>query len=117
MNEKEINSPTRLKVSRETYLETTFDEAASIGESWAFDDAEYEQLKKLAEACRGQKIDRVSEVSVAQSLGLDCQGDQRFWDSIFGDEKPRALLENETAFQAGFIFGALKIWELIADQG
>lgn len=106
----------RLRASKGAHLMGVFDEAVQAGKVWAKDDAEYGQLKKLAAAVGDIDLHKDSEVSIAHIFGLDHSDERDFWESVFVDEKPAALEDDYEAFQAGFAFGALKVWEQVADQ-
>jgi hypothetical protein len=110
----------RLKASKAAYTEEVSARGEAAGADWARDDAEYAELKALAQHWEGHPIDDTSDAPEA-FLGLigppaDVTHSEvdAFWERLGFEESDPEKYSAE--FWNGFVTGALAVFEEVKDK-
>jgi hypothetical protein len=103
----------RLRASKAEWEATTEAAGRKAGQAWARDDADYDQLKRLATF----DVDALNDDDRADRLGalLDCsepgQWSAEVWENLTGSQE-----QPEWPWINGFIEGATEVWDEVADK-
>lgn len=105
----------RLRASKQRQMETMADVGFAAGKKWAEEDAEFIDLKAVAESdLDEQNEDDIQWDAIPSLISFTDRSEaETFWEETIGE---RWREEINGHLQVGFCRGAKAVWEEVADQ-